>query len=301
MEIALIFLLSAICLYLLFFRRGSTPASQPTSKNLPAKAESNKAENPMASEQEALLAKTAELQKTKGEFQKLKDELKQSKQKLFEAREKNKQWEAELKAQKQLERQALQEAENARLNSAELSTELSKLRLELETQKPFAKTSAPAAPSQTPAAEPPRPAKLLRELNPAEKEKLENAERLVAAEHSRTQELEKELKNLKVRFELAQRQLKSFRSSGKLQKDKFRALEKRLNRTLLEKDLVLRAMYELENRCGLQASIVELPDKELASEKPGDASEFAEITEEFEKMDMPSLEKPQDESKENRP
>ncbi|MCL2625331.1 MAG: hypothetical protein FWD46_00745 [Cystobacterineae bacterium] len=282
MEIALIIVSSALvlCLYLLIFRRSPQPTTaKPLPKPSPAHVENPRAENPGALELEALNSKTAELQKTKGEFQKTKDELRQSKQKLFEAREKNKQLEAELKTQKQLERQAIAETESARLHSADLLAALNKLKLELETQKTSSLPPPPSSPSppvQAPPIKPAKPAKVLRELSPAEKEKLENAERLVAAEHSRTQELEKELKSLKIRFELGQRQLKNVRSSGKLQKDKFRALEKRLNRTLLERDLILRAMRDLENRCGLQASVAELPPEDLATETLEDASETAE-------------------------
>jgi len=281
MEIALtIFFAVAlpVSLYLLIFKPGSAPAPKPAPKDLPAKEENN---SPVVSSQEELNAKTAELQKTKGELQKTKEELKQNKQKLFEAREKNKQLEAELKTQKQLERQAIQETETARLHLADLSTALNKLKLELETQKPQARMPAPpspaAAPPQTETAESSKPAnkpaKLIRELSPAEKEKLENVERLISAEHNRAQELEKELKTLKIRFELGQRQLKNFQSSDKLQKDKFRALEKRLNRILLEKDFLLRAMRDLENRCGLQATIAELPKEAFAEEEALQTSE----------------------------
>jgi septal ring factor EnvC (AmiA/AmiB activator) len=130
-----------------------------------------------------------------------------------------------------------------------------------------------------------KPTKLIRELNPAEKEKLENAERLIAAEHNRAQELEKELKSLKIRIELGQRQLKTSHASSKLQKDKFRALEKRLNRTLLERDFVLRAMRDLENRCGLQAALPELPEEAFSPEDTENASEFSPNSEETEKTE----------------
>jgi hypothetical protein len=306
MEIALLILslALAICLYLLIFKPDSAPLPKPILKDSPAKAEGNK--NHAASSQEVSNAKAVELQKAKSELQKAKDELKQSKQKLFEARERNKQLEAELKTQKQLERQALQETENTRLQLADLSTGLHKLRLELETQKPSSNSKIPSPPPALPqaaAAEPVRPAKIIRELSPAEKEKLENVERLIATEHNRAQELEKELKNSKIRFELMQRQFKTFQASSKLQKDKFRALEKRLNRTLLERDFILRAMRDLENRCGLQAAIAELPkedfEEDAAAETSEDISELSGNTEdasEFapgaEEMETPEAKNP---------
>ncbi|MCL2178377.1 MAG: hypothetical protein FWC28_05505 [Proteobacteria bacterium] len=281
MEIALIIVSSVLvfCLYLLIFKR--TPPPLATSKPAPSPAhmENPAAKNNGPSEVETLSTKTAELQKTKGEFQKTKEELRQNKQKLFEAREKNKQLEVELKTQKHLERQALLEVENLRLHSADLSTELNKLKLELETQKTSSlpPPSPLPPPPQVPPVKPAKPSKIIRELSPIEKEKIEHAERLVAAEHNRSQEMEKELKNLKIRLELGQRQLKNIRSAGTLQKDKFRALEKRLNRTLLEKDLVLRAMRELENRCGLQASIAELPSEDFSLETPTNTTDLADM------------------------
>ena len=308
MEIALVILAVAflICFSLLIFRPDSKAAPKAAPKDAPAKAEGDKSAAPAS--QESLELKAAELQKAKGELQKTKDELKHSKQKLFEAREKNKQLEAELKSQKQLERQALLETESAQAQLADLTTELHKLRLELETQKPSSSgavaSSVSASSSKTPSLPPAavaesakaasKPAKLVRELSPAEKEKLENVERLIAAEHSRAQEVEKEFKNLKIRFELVQRQLKTTQSSSKLQKDKFRALEKRLNRTLLEKDFILRAMHNLESRCGLQAVIAELPEEDAAEDASAEASEnMAELsadsktTEEMDAMDAP--------------
>jgi|GEM_PF-1417724 len=291
MEIALIIFLAValvVCLGLLIFKPGSVAVSRPKPKpkESPAKAEDDKSDaafqqSSAASSQEAL-AKAAEFQKAKGELQKNKEELKQSKQKLFEAREKNKQLETELKTQKQLERQALLETESLRLQLTDFSTELHRLRMELETQKPSSSSSKmsvlPPVPPPASNAElvkpAPKPAKQTRELSPAEKEKVENAERLIAAEHLRTQELEKELKTLKIRFELVLRQLKASQSESKLQKDKFRALEKRLNRTLLERDFILRAMRDLESRCGLQAAVAELPAEDAVAETSEDFSDF---------------------------
>jgi hypothetical protein len=88
------------------------------------------------------------------------------------------------------------------------------------------------------------------------------------------------LKNFKTRFELVQRQLKTSQASGKLQKDKFRALEKRLNRTLLERDFILRAMRDLESQCGLQAVIAELPKEDFAEDSVAETSEgISELSE----------------------
>ena len=50
-----------------------------------------------------------------------------------------------------------------------------------------------------------------------------------------------------------------------LVKDKFKALEKRLNRTLLERDLIRRALLDLERKSGLAAERVELTAEEIAA------------------------------------
>ena len=51
-------------------------------------------------------------------------------------------------------------------------------------------------------------------------------------------------------------------------KDKFKALEKRLNRTLLERDLLRRAIKDLEKKTGMLAERTELtPDEMAASDR----------------------------------
>jgi hypothetical protein len=50
-----------------------------------------------------------------------------------------------------------------------------------------------------------------------------------------------------------------------LLKDKFKALEKRLNRTLLERDLLRRAMADLEKKTGMRAERTELTAEEIAA------------------------------------
>ena len=78
-------------------------------------------------------------------------------------------------------------------------------------------------------------------------------------------ELERELKQSKGRAETQARQLREVRKEAQLAKDKFRAVEARLNRTLLERDMTVRALRGLEKHTGQNTTDrIELTAEEAA-------------------------------------
>ncbi|NMO22471.1 cell envelope biogenesis protein TolA, partial [Pyxidicoccus fallax] len=119
----------------------------------------------------------------------------------------------------------------------------------------------------TPAVEAPqdRGQRRYRELNDADREKMERLEAQANKERSRAVELEKELRRVKGRTETQQRVYAAAKSDLDLMRDKYKALEKRLNRTLLERDLLRRAIKDLEKKTGMLADRTELTPEEMAA------------------------------------
>ncbi|WP_224250241.1 coiled-coil domain-containing protein [Hyalangium gracile] len=127
----------------------------------------------------------------------------------------------------------------------------------------------PAA--EQPAAEKDRGQRRYRELNDADREKMERLEHTANKERSRAGELERELRRVKGQSETQQRIFAAAKSELDLQKDKYRALEKRMNRALLERDLLRRAIRDLEKKTGMMADRTELtPDEMAASDQRTD-------------------------------
>jgi hypothetical protein len=73
------------------------------------------------------------------------------------------------------------------------------------------------------------------------------------------------VRRLKGRTETQARVYTVIKGELDLLKDKFKALEKRLNRTLLERDLLRRAIRDLEKKSGLLADRTELTADEVAA------------------------------------
>jgi chromosome segregation ATPase len=117
-----------------------------------------------------------------------------------------------------------------------------------------------------PAAAPPAPEpRRFRELSDTDREKMERLEHLANRERTRSQELSGEVRRLKGRTETQARVYTVVKGELDLLKDKFKALEKRLNRTLLERDLLRRAIRDLEKKSGLAADRTELTADEVAA------------------------------------
>jgi chromosome segregation ATPase len=244
--------------------------------------------------------KQKELDEQRAQLQELKEQLKQTKRKLFEQKESEKSDRDLLKARTEVERQASQQLEVVRVELAQALAEIERLRGQQEGGRarrgpaPAAApasavaTSAPAtgqisAPAQeservvtaavqvTPAAEPAaekdkdKGPRRYRELNDADREKMERLEHTANKERSRAAELDRELKRLKGRTDTQQRIYNATKGELDLVKDKYKALEKRLNRTLLERDLLRRAIKDLEKKTGMAAERTELTPEEMAA------------------------------------
>ncbi|RKG66808.1 cell envelope biogenesis protein TolA, partial [Corallococcus sp. CA054B] len=124
-------------------------------------------------------------------------------------------------------------------------------------------TPAPVAPAE--------PVRRYRELNDADREKMNRLEQAANKDRARAAELEKEVRRLKGRADTHARILAVTKSEADLGKDKYKALEKRLNRTLLERDLLRRAIKDLEKKTGMLADRTELtPDEVAASDQRSD-------------------------------
>jgi len=94
---------------------------------------------------------------------------------------------------------------------------------------------------------------------------MQRLEQQAAREHARTGDLEREVKRFRARAETQHRIYVVTKGELDLLKDKFKALEKRLNRTLLEGDLRRRALADLERKSGIAAGRVELTAEEIAA------------------------------------
>ena len=215
----------------------------------------------------------------------LRGELKQTRKKLHDQRESEKGGTDLLKARAEVERSASQQLEVVRSELATALAEVGRLRSETEAFRtrrapPAPAPAPPAAPA--PAAAPPAPEpRRFRELSDTDREKMERLEHLANRERSRAHELSAEVRRLKGRTETQARVYTVIKGELDLLKDKFKALEKRLNRTLLERDLLRRAIRDLEKKSGLAADRTELTADEVAasdrSVEERAAAEAAEI------------------------
>ena len=228
-----------------------------------------------------------ELDEQRNQITELKAELKQAKRKLYELKESSKDEHDLVKARAEVERNASIQLEQVRAELSSALTEMAKLREAAEkggrrerpapaaaaahppaavpapvAAAPVAAAPVTAAPAAAPAE---KPAKKTRELTDAEREKMERLEHLANKDRARATELDREVKRLKGKVETQSRIYVVTKGELDLLKDKFKALEKRLNRTLLEKDLVQRAIADLAKKSGVDAGRTELTSEEIAA------------------------------------
>ena len=185
----------------------------------------------------------------------LKEELKAAKKKLHDQKEGDKSEDDLKKARAEVERQASIQLDATR---AELSTALADVqRLKNEVENAGRKRAAPAKVEKTDEAPAPKQEvviqKVIRELSDSEKERIARLEAQSSNDRKRANELEREVRNLKFKVDKQLRDVKQAFSESQLAKDKFRAVEIRLNRTLMENDLQRRAIFELEKKTGQSA------------------------------------------------
>ena len=230
-----------------------------------------------------------EADEAKGLCNELRAELKQLKRKLHEQRTAERSDQDLVRARTEVERAASQQLEVVRGELAHALAELAKLRTDAEARGRArtapATPAAPAAPAPAPAAlaaapvaptsavalapEAERGGRRFRELSDSDKEKLERFEYQANRERTRALQFQTEVRRLKGRTETQHRVWVVTKGELDLLKDKFKALEKRLNRTLLERDLLKRAIGDLERRGGLTAGRTELTAEEIAQSDRG--------------------------------
>ncbi|HZW90068.1 MAG TPA: cell envelope biogenesis protein TolA [Myxococcaceae bacterium] len=268
-----------VCLALLIFGRSAPSARAPISAAAPGVA-------PVARggpdpEVERRRREVDELKTTVAE---LRGELKQTRKRLHDQRTSDREGADLVKARADVERSASQQLEVVRSELAGALAEVGRLKGEAEAfrmRRP-APAPAPAHAPPAPVAPPPAPEpRRFRELSDTDREKMERLEHLANRERSRAQELSAEVRRLKGRTETQGRVYTVIKGEQDLLKDKFKALEKRLNRTLLERDLLRRAIRDLEKKSGLAADRTELTADEVAasdrSVEERAAAEAAEI------------------------
>jgi chromosome segregation ATPase len=239
--------------------------------------------------------KRKELEEVKKAQAELKDELKAAKKKLHDQREADKTGDDLVKARAEVERQASIQLDATRQELANALAEVQRLKNEAERGKKRAEAPKPAAdakPEEKREAAPVQ--RVIRELSEAEKEKMQRLEQQAASDKKKAIELAAELRNVKVRVDREKREARRVYEEGKLARDKFRAVEIRLNRTLLENDMLKRAIADLEKKSGIKAdthaptaeqlaqSDQQMRDKHAAEDKASDEAraklEAAEAT-----------------------
>src|SRR5215813_7105013 len=254
-----------ISLGLLLFPRGARPT--PVQKPIPA----GQLPVARAGPDPELERRRKENEELKVTVNDLRSELKQAKKRLHDQREEERGGQDLAKARADVERSASQQLEAVRSELAAALAEVTRVKNEAEafrTRKPAVAAPAPVAPpppapAQAPA--PPEPARRFRELSDTDREKMERLEHLANRERARAQDLGAEVRRLKGRAETQARVYTVTKGELDLLKDKFKALEKRLNRTLLERDLLKRALRDLEKKSGLVAERTELSAEEAAA------------------------------------
>ncbi|HEX4620355.1 MAG TPA: cell envelope biogenesis protein TolA [Myxococcaceae bacterium] len=211
--------------------------------------------------------KRKDLDEHRTQLTEAKEQLKQAKRKLFDQKESDKGGQDLVKARAEVERNASTQLEVVRNELAQALHEVERLRAEMAgkgrrpPEKPVEKPSEKPVEKVEAAPEP----KKYRELSDADREKMERLEHEASRERAKSQELDREVKRLKGRVETHNRVYLVTKGELDLVKDKFKALEKRLNRTLLENDLVRRAIGELAKQSGIAAGRTELTADEIAA------------------------------------
>jgi chromosome segregation ATPase len=211
--------------------------------------------------------KRKELDELRKSHADLKDELKGAKKKLHDAKTEGKTGDDLMKARAEVERQASIQLDNTRAELATALSEVARLRADADL-KGKKRIERPAAPTEMPEEKAEKPqevvTRVIRELSDVEKERIARLEAQSSTDRKKAIELDRDLKSLKAKLERHHRESKHVFSEGTLARDKFRAVETRLNRTLLENDLLRRAVADLEKKTGLHAEHAQPTAEEFA-------------------------------------
>lgn len=254
---------------------GATPASPTTSaSNAPSGGRTDEAASRGAKSEPDLEKKKKELDELRKNFNELKDELKTAKKKLHDFKEEHKTGDDLSRARGEVERQASIQLESTRAELATALSDLQRLRADIENKgrkKPERAEAAAEKPVEKSAEKVERPqevvTRVIRELSEVEKERIARLEAQSASDRKKAAELEREVRAMKAKTDRHHRESKHVFGEANLARDKFRAVEIRLNRTLLEADLLRRAVADLEKKTGAHAEHAQpTPDEVAASD-----------------------------------
>ena len=251
---------------------GQKPTAQAPSNTSSSVKTEVRTDDERARKAEAELdKKTKELGDVKKSLSDLKDELKTAKKKLFEQKEGEKAGDDLVKARAEVERQASIQLDATRAELAAALADIAKLKTEAENKGKKKLEAAPVEKKEEVKAEKPQEVvtRVIRELNDVEKERIAKLEAQSSNDRKKANELDRELKSLRAKFERHNRDTKRVYADANLARDKFRAVELRLNRTTMENDLLKRAIKDLEKKSGVDAGRLELTAEELST---GDSS-----------------------------
>jgi hypothetical protein len=229
--------------------------------------------------------KRKEMEQIKVELNETKADLKEARKKLHDDKETSK-FETDLiKARAEVERDASIQLEATRAELANALAEIQRMKSDegKKDRKSHAPAPAPVAAAPVAEAAPAAPVekpvvqKVIRELSDADKEKIQRAESTATKERARAQDLERDLRGARNRSETLSRQLRTQEKDLTLVKDKFRALEMRSNRLMLQNELLTRALKDLEKKSGIEAGRLQLtPDEITRSDEAVQAKQKAE-------------------------
>ncbi len=214
--------------------------------------------------------KRKELETVKKAHSEQKDELKALKKKLFDeqAAQNDPNTEDLKKARLEAERHASLQLEHTRAELATALSEIERMKRDGEARAKRANVVKEVPKEQAPVEKAPAPQvviqKVVRELADHEKERIARLEQQSVTDKKRANDAERDMRNWKAKFDKQQRDVKAAYAESTLAKDKFRAVESRLNRTLLESDMLRRALGDLEKKTGMTAERHQLTAEEVA-------------------------------------
>lgn len=242
------------------------PAGSSTSSTAAPRAEKRADDEGARKLESDLEKKKKELEELRKAHNEVKDELKTVKKKFHEHREAHKAGDDLQKARAEVERTASIQLESTRAELATALADVQRLKGEIENKgKKRAAPEAPAAEKTEPKEKPQEVVqRVIRELSDVEKERIARLEAQSSNDRKKANELERELRALKGKMDRFQRESKRVYGEANLARDKFRAVEMRLNRTLMENDLLKRAIADIEKRTGLHAEHTSLTPAEIA-------------------------------------
>jgi chromosome segregation ATPase len=185
-----------------------------------------------------------------------KEELRVAKKKLHDVKEAGKSTDDLSRARTEVERQASIQLDATRAELATALADIQKFKAEADTrgQKKRAPDEAPKAEMVAAAPKPQEViTRVIRELSETEKERIHKLETQSANDRKKANEFDREIKSIRAKFDKHTRDSKRIYGEADIARAKFRAVEMRLNRTLLENDMVTRALFELQKKSGIQA------------------------------------------------